>query len=101
MRVLRPLLQPLWIEVGPMVHLPTASKVLQGRRGYRELNRQFGKLQRATHIPLDESTAHDLLEAKDIAQLYEFWAYFVLARELKRRLGSTLRPIAHELARQK
>jgi predicted component of viral defense system (DUF524 family) len=91
-RILRPLLQqPLWAEVGQMVHLPAASTVLQGRRGYREIYRQFAKLRLAVRIPLDEHIARDLLEAKDIAQLYELWAYFVLVRELQRHIGPPLK----------
>jgi len=85
---LRPVAQHrIWAEVGPMIHLPAGSTVLQGRRGYREVYRAFVRLRLATHIPLDPDTLRDLLEARDIARLYELWTYFTMARLLETLLG--------------
>jgi uncharacterized protein len=77
----------LWNEVGPMTHLPTGSTVLQRRRGYRHILQHFARLRMAVRIPLDTDQARDLLEAKDIALLYELWAYFQVAEALTELLG--------------
>lgn len=80
--------QPLWRDVGPMIHLPASSPVLQRRRGYREAYRHFIKMRLAARVPLRASLMHDLLEAKDVALLYEVWSYFVVVRELTALLGT-------------
>jgi predicted component of viral defense system (DUF524 family) len=82
---------PLWREVGPMVHLPASSPVLQRRRGYRQVYRHFAQMRLATRIPLDPSLVRDLLEVKDIALLYEIWTYFIVANELTTLLGPSER----------
>lgn len=86
--VLHPILShALWSEVGPMVHLPAASPVLQRRRGYREVYGHFGRLRLATRLPLAEAAMRDLLAAKDIAHLYELWCFFTLVEVATRLLG--------------
>jgi len=74
-----------------MVHLPASSPVLQHRRGYRDVYRHFAKLRLTTRLPLTPELARDLLEAKDIAQLYEIWSYFALVREIEYLLGAPAR----------
>jgi hypothetical protein len=86
--LLRPAVQhSLWSEVGPMVHFPASSTVLQRRRGYRELLKHWVRLRLATRIPISAERARDLLEVKDIAELYELWCFFSLVAALERRLG--------------
>ena len=82
---------PLWQEVGTMVHLPASSTVLQRRRGYREVLSHFSKMRLATRLPLSPKQAQDLLEAKDIALLYELWTFFTVVRAIKAILGPPLR----------
>lgn len=87
-RQLLPLLRhSLWSEVGQMAHLPAASTVLQRRRGYRDCFRHFQRLRLTSRVPLDPERAWDLLEAKDIAQLYELWCFFTLVRATETLLG--------------
>jgi uncharacterized protein len=64
-----------------------SSPVLQQRRGYREVFEHFIRLRLAARIPLSVELILDLLEAKDIARLYELWSYFTLIRELNRLRG--------------
>jgi uncharacterized protein len=91
-RALAPIVRNrFWQEVGPMVHLPAASTVLQRRRGYREVYRHHVKLRLASRVPLPDELVQDLLEAKDIAQLYELWCYFALARSITQLLGKPTR----------
>lgn len=94
-KLLTPLAQHrLWAEVGAMAQLPAASTVLQGRRGYREVYRHFVRLRLATHIPLNPAKLRDLLEARDIARLYELWTYFTMAQALEDLLGKPQRAIS-------
>lgn len=99
-QVLTPLAQHhLWAEVGAMTQLPAASTILQGRRGYREVYRHFVRLRLATHIPLGPVALRDLLEARDIARLYELWTYFTLAQALEAMLGKPQRAISAQANR--
>lgn len=87
-RTLRPIMDaPLWGEVGRMVHLPAASTVLQRRRGYRHVFRHFARMRLAARVPLASDLVWDLLEARDIAELYELWSFFMVARVMKTLLG--------------
>ncbi len=84
----------IWNEVGATVHVPTASTVLGRRRGYCEVFRHSHKLRLATNLPLDRERITDLLEVKDIADLYELWCFFVVVDELRGLLGEA--PIAED-----
>ncbi len=77
----------LWRDVGPLVHVPAASTVLQRRRGYRHIFRHAIRLRQATRVPLEEKVVRDLLEARDIATLYEIWCYFTVVALLSEALG--------------
>jgi predicted component of viral defense system (DUF524 family) len=88
-RKLRPALKhSVWQEVGPMVHLPAGSTVLQQRRGYKEVFRHFSKLRLAARVSLPKTLVQNLLEAKDVALLYEIWCYFAVCQGLESILGS-------------
>ena len=90
--LLRPSRQhALWKEVGPMVHVPVSSTVLQRRQGYREIFGHYSRMLLATKVPLAQKVEQDLLEAKDIAQLYEIWCYFACVRQLEVLLGPPVR----------
>lgn len=91
-RALRPITRAsLWEEVGPLVHVPLSSTVLQRRRGYRDVFRHFSKMRLATRIPLDKRHVRDLLELKDIALLYELWTFFRLVAVLQDLVGPPAR----------
>lgn len=71
-RSLKPVGRALfWNRVGPLVHVSSSSTVLQNRRGYRDVFRHFVKLRSASRVPFSDDLMLDLLEAKDVAQLYE------------------------------
>jgi hypothetical protein len=87
-RLLRPILRhSLWKSVGAMTFVPVASTVLQQRRGYRDVFRHFARLRLASQVPFSKAAIFDLLEVKDIAELYELWCYFAVVEELRRALG--------------
>lgn len=77
----------LWSEVGQMVHVPSDSTVLPHRRGYRTVYRHFARLRLAVRMPLADATVRNLLEARDVAELYELWCFFTLASLIKDLLG--------------
>jgi predicted component of viral defense system (DUF524 family) len=86
--LLRPSRQhALWKEIGSMVHVPVSSTVLQRRQGYREIFGHYSRMHLATKVPFVQKIEQDLLEAKDIARLYELWCYFACVRQLELLLG--------------
>jgi predicted component of viral defense system (DUF524 family) len=87
-RELKPILRaPFWQEIGALTQIPTGSTVLQRRRGHRNLYRHFVKLRLSAQSPLSAGRMNDLLEAKNIAQLYEIWSLFAVVREVEKILG--------------
>jgi predicted component of viral defense system (DUF524 family) len=66
--------------VGALYQVPSASQVLLRRAGYRELRelwQLFHRARRPLFIPLQRA-----IELRDIAQLYEIWAFFALAETI-------------------
>jgi uncharacterized protein len=72
----------VWTDVGEMAHIPAGSPVLRARRGYKETYVHFSRLYLSSRVPLSEELSWDLLQAKDIALLYELWCFFVMVRSL-------------------
>ena len=73
--------------VGPMQRLPFSSQVLLRREGYRqmlELWQLFQQARRPLFAPLQQA-----IEVRDIATLYEFWAFFALVEEVAVCLGES------------
>ena len=77
----------MWEEVGRMTRIPFSSTILQRRRGYRQVLQHFTRIRLAPTIPLDEMGMRDLLELKNIAVLYELWAFFRIVRVIADREG--------------
>ncbi len=77
----------MWSEVGPMIHLPASSTVLQRRRGYRQAFQHFSRLRLAARVPLDRDLVRRLLEARNVAELYELWCFFTVVRGVEEILG--------------
>lgn len=74
-----------WDDVGPMQRLPLSSRVLMRRAGYREMLQLwhlFHQARRPLFAPLQEA-----IELRDVATLYEFWAFFALVEEAAQTLG--------------
>ncbi len=87
-RLLAPIVgHRFWREIGSMIVVPEASVVLQRRRGYRHIFEHFAKLRLASRVPLSSRDVRRLLEAKDIATLYELWCYFKVVDAVREQLG--------------
>ena len=72
--------QPLFSEVGPQHHFPATSRVLLRRDGYRDvlaLWQVFRHARRPLFAPLRHA-----MDVRDIATLYEVWAFFALVEEI-------------------
>ena len=87
----RTLSAPMFRSVGRLGSFPTANQVLQKRAGYRELLRTFVLTELGAQLALD----WDLDDAfaasqRNIATLYEYWAYLQLAKSVGRVCGADL-----------
>lgn len=77
----------MWSEVGPMIHLPASSTILQRRRGYRQVFQHFSRLRLAARVPLDRELVRRLLEVRNVAELYELWCFFTVVSGVEELLG--------------
>ena len=90
--VLEPYLRhPMWKDVGPLTRIPASSAVLQQRRGYKETFRFHQRLRLAAAIPVRGDAARELLEGKNIAQLYELWCYFAMVEVVEGLRGRPMK----------
>jgi hypothetical protein len=86
-------------EVSRLTSFPTGNQVLQKRAGYRELLRTFVLTETgarlALHWDLEDAFA---ASQRNIATLYEYWAFLQLARCVGRACGQDLSARVLELA---
>jgi uncharacterized protein len=78
---------PMFDAVGTLHQVPSASQVLLRRAGYREL-RELWQLFHRARRPLFQPLQH-AIDLRDIAQLYEIWAFFALAETIGDLCGTT------------
>ena len=81
---------PLWREVGPMNYIPEHSPVLHRRDGYKQLFRLNSLLRRVSRFDFSLPDFADLIESKDTATLFEYWAFFVTKEVLDNHLGKPI-----------
>lgn len=80
-------IQPFFDEISCFSNIPNNSTILQKRNGYKEVFGFYNLLQCSLTIPFLEQEAKLLIENKDIAELYEIWAYFKLLEIIEDTLG--------------
>jgi len=91
--------KPFWQSIGRMTFVPAASTVLQRKRGYRDVFRHFSRLRLASkRLPLSQHAGRELLEARDIAKLYELWTFFAATELMTELLGAPARADVHEVS---
>jgi len=88
---------PMFRSIGRLGSFPTGNQVLQKRAGYRELLRTFVLTQMGAQLSLD----WDLEDAfaasqRNVATLYEYWAFLQLAKSVGRVCGADLSDLAME-----
>lgn len=76
---------PVFEEVGDQTILPLNSQVLLRKDGYRQMLTLWQKFQQARR-PLFEPL-HQAIEVRDVATLYEFWAFFALVEQIGSNFG--------------
>jgi hypothetical protein len=82
---------PMFREVGQLRSFPSGNQVLQKRAGYRELLRTFVLTEVGARLALDWEL-EDIFGAsqRNIATLYEYWAFLQLASSVGRECGSDI-----------
>jgi len=79
----------LFRGVGVLTQMPVASTVLQRRAPYREVFRSHLLLRAATRaLPFSAAEIVQMLEVKNVAQLYELWCGFHLFGLVTAHLGA-------------
>jgi uncharacterized protein len=80
----------LFREVGRLDRIPTGSQVLLKRDGYRQVFQTFAIVETGITLSFDRPAMDDLLSAsqRNVATLYEFWCYLVLAEVVGRLCGT-------------
>lgn len=76
---------PFLETVKPLEQVPSASPVLLRREGYRQVRDLYTRLMMSAAVRWD--SLEELVSApnKDLATLYEYWCFFVLADAVARR----------------
>jgi len=74
----------IWDEVGEMTLFPYTSQALLKGDGYRDLLELYREF--TAYVPFFDEL-WKAIENKDIATLYEYWAFFRLVKELSAILG--------------
>lgn len=75
------------LDVGDLVRIPSNSQVLQRKYGYRQFFVHHHRMERAADFPMDANSVKRIIESKDVATLYEYWCFFVVADELEKLFG--------------
>lgn len=90
---------PMFREVGEIRSFPSGNQVLQKRAGYRELFRTFALAETGARLALDWDI-EDAFGAsqRNIATLYEYWAFLQLAKIVGRVCGADLSAQTLELS---
>lgn len=76
---------PLMAAVTPVSLLPLHSTVLRGRPGYRDVTRFYLDMIARSRL-LDGETARRVIDARDVAAIYECWCYTQVAASVARAL---------------
>jgi Domain of unknown function (DUF2357)/PD-(D/E)XK nuclease superfamily len=74
------LAEPLFREVGELTFFPAGSQVLQRREGYREIFRAYADFEVASALAWEGGDDVYGAGQRDVAALYEYWAFFELAK---------------------
>jgi predicted component of viral defense system (DUF524 family) len=70
----------LFREVGPLTHFPGDNQVLQKREGYRDVLRLYAVVETAAQIAWSGGDEVYAAGQKNVASLYEYWAFIQLAQ---------------------
>lgn len=85
----------LFSSLGPLTRFPADDQVLQRREGYRDVFRAYLEFEVAAQLSWRGSDASFDAGQRDIATLYEYWAFLQLAQLIAKMAGQTfsLKPL--------
>ena len=91
------LTRDLFKEVGPLTHFPADNQVLQRREGYRDVFRAYLEFELAAQLSWRGAESSYSAGQRDVATLYEYWAFLQLARLVADLAGENfdLKPLVH------
>lgn len=79
----------LFAEVGKMVRFPADDQVLQKCEGYRDIFKAYVELEFAARLSWHDSSQEYGAGLRDVATLYEYWAFIQLAQVVADLVGQT------------
>lgn len=83
---------PVMDAVAAAPRIPVHSTVLRGRPGYRDITRFYLDLIARSRL-LDAGTARRIIDARDVAAIYECWCYTQVVRAVARALDAPVAPV--------
>jgi predicted component of viral defense system (DUF524 family) len=75
--------EPLFTQIGSLTAFPVNNQVLQKREGYRDILRAYSQVEGATQLAWSGGTDVFGIGQRDVATLYEFWAFIELVRIIR------------------
>jgi predicted component of viral defense system (DUF524 family) len=69
----------LFKHIGPLTHFPADNQVLHRREGYRDVFRAYLEFELAARLSWKRDEAAHQGSQRNVAQLYEYWAFLRLA----------------------
>ncbi|HEX8703868.1 MAG TPA: DUF2357 domain-containing protein [Myxococcaceae bacterium] len=79
---------PFLQRVPPLAAPPMPSQVLLKQAGYREVFGLYRRLSEAVSLPTDAVEMQRFLDGKDVATLYEYWAFLVMVKVVAQLTGA-------------
>jgi predicted component of viral defense system (DUF524 family) len=85
----------LFRSVGRLRRFPSDDQVLQKREGYRDIFRAYLEFELGALLSWDSLSDSHMAGARNVATLYEYWAFLELAKSVAEVAGATfeLRPL--------
>ena len=81
--------QDLFRELGPLARFPADDQVLHRREGYRDVFRAYVEFELAARLSWKRSETDYGAGQRDVATLYEYWAFIQLATLVAELVGKT------------
>ncbi len=79
----------LFKELGELTHFPADNQVLHRREGYRDVFRAYLEFELAARLSWRRDDAAYKGAQRDVAQLYEYWAFLQLAKIIAKLAGDS------------
>lgn len=81
--------QDMFSEIGPLARFPADDQVLQKREGYRDIFKAYVETEFAARLSWQSSADDYGAGQRDVATLYEYWAFIQLSQVVADLVGKT------------